>query len=199
MSVFALPLCFDEAPNIFPYCLQLKSIHRLATSKRASFDRFGPYPLSKGSGRIQLPLTHVVLNRHPWPNGCTLFPVEVSYSFGTLFGPSALFSHALHCPFVEMDASRQRAMVRKSVATRKQQGRSLSLASKVGAKVVLERKSDTKDDCPPKKGTSLSVRDKQWKSSLPPPFPPLLSWSREGPNDEKGSRCPRSCLKASYT
>ena len=52
VSVFALALCFDEAPNIFPYCLQLKSVRRLATSKRASFDGFEPYPLSRGSGRI---------------------------------------------------------------------------------------------------------------------------------------------------
>ena len=122
--VFALALCFDEAPNIFLYCLQLKFVCRLATSKKASFYEFRPYPLSKGSGRIWLPLTHfthsvVALNRRLWPNGCTLFPVDVSYSFSTLFGPSAIFSHALRCLFAEMDASRQRAMVRKSVATRK--------------------------------------------------------------------------------
>ena len=162
VSIFALALCLDEAPNIFLYCLQLKSICRLAMSKRASFGEFGPYPISKGSGRIWLPLTHfmhsmVALNQCFWLDGCTLFPVDVSYSFSTIFGPSALFSHAFHCPFAKMDASKQRAIERKFVATRKQLIGSLLSASKVGAKAVLRRKSDTKD--------------KQWKSSSPPPPP----------------------------
>lgn len=51
MTAFILgPSIFGGSPNIFSYCLQCKPICRLATSMRASFDEFGPYPLSKGSG-----------------------------------------------------------------------------------------------------------------------------------------------------
>lgn len=60
-----------------------------------------------------------------------------------------------------MDTSKQRVMVRKSVAARKQQGRALPPASKAGAKRAPKRKNDGKDDHLHKKSTGSSARDKQ--------------------------------------
>lgn len=50
-------------------------------------------------------------------------------------------------------------MIRKSAAARKQQGEASVLAPKVVLKAVNKRKSEAKDDCPPKKGTRPSVGD----------------------------------------
>ena len=70
-----------------------------------------------------------------------------------------------------MDAGRQRALVRKSTATHKQQGQALGLTPTAAVKVVLKRKNDAKDDRPPKKETSLSVGERQQKALSPLPSP----------------------------
>lgn len=73
-----------------------------------------------------------------------------------------------------MDVGRQRALVRKAAAAHKQQGQGLGSTPKGATKATLKRKNDgkdSKDDCQPKKGTSLSVGNYQQKSPsllLPP-------------------------------
>ena len=70
-------------------------------------------------------------------------------------------------PFAEMEAVRQRALVRVSVAARKKEGASSSALKGVG-KGTSKQKSDGKDDRPLKKGLSTPIGDKQLKQPLPP-------------------------------
>lgn len=67
-----------------------------------------------------------------------------------------------------MDSGRQRALVRKFIAARKQQqqGEASASASKVVAKG--KRKNNGQDDCLNKKGTTPFVGDKQLKPPSPP-------------------------------
>ena len=79
----------------------------------------------------------------------------------------ACLSNVRLLPFAEMEAAKQRALIRSSVVVRKlkeKEGMSTS-ASKVVGKGVSKRKSDGKDDCPLKKGPGLPMGDKQSKKS----------------------------------
>ena len=75
-------------------------------------------------------------------------------------------------PFAEMEAARQRALVRASVAACKQREKegASSSASKGIDKGTSKRKNDGKDDRSLKKGPSVPVVDKQPKQ--PSPFKP---------------------------
>lgn len=80
------------------------------------------------------------------------FPVDVSLSFNSLFGPFAFFSNICFHPFTEMDAGRQRVMVRKSVTAHKHQGGALPSASKVGAKATPKGKNNARMTVCPRRG-----------------------------------------------
>ena len=67
----------------------------------------------------------------------------------SIFTPPIRITHLIS--FLEMDIGRQKALVRKATATRKQQEQTLGLAPNVGPKTTLKRKPNTKDDCPSKK------------------------------------------------
>lgn len=56
-----------------------------------------------------------------------------------------------------MDSGKQRVMVRKSAAARKQQGEASTSAPKVASKVDSKRKSNVKDDHSSKKAMGPSI------------------------------------------
>ena len=70
-------------------------------------------------------------------------------------------------PFAEMEAVRQRALVRVSVAAHKKEGASSSAPKGVG-KGTSKQKSDGKDDRPLKKGPGVPTVEKQSKQPSPP-------------------------------
>ena len=100
-----------------------------------------------------------------------VFPVDVSLSFNTLFGLSAFFSNIRCHPFAELDAGRQRTMVRKFATACKHQGGALSSASKVGAKVGSKGKNNIKDVCLSKTGMGhpSGISNGSLLRPLPPP------------------------------
>ena len=74
-------------------------------------------------------------------------------------------------PFEEMEAAKQRALVRVSAIVRKQKEKegTFLLAPKGVIKGSSERKSEGKDDRPLKKGPAFPTGDKPKKSSPPKP------------------------------
>ena len=98
------------------------------------------------------------------PVGVSSYILALSFR---LLHTYACLSNVRLLPFAEMEAAKQRALIRESAAVRKlkeKEGTSTS-ASKVVGKGVSKRKSDGKDDCPLKKGPGLPVGDKQSKKS----------------------------------
>lgn len=76
-----------------------------------------------------------------------------------------------------MDASRQRAIVRKAIVARKQQGQASGSTPKGAPKATLKRKNDGndgKDNRPPKKGIGSSFGDHHRRSPSPPPPLPVI-------------------------
>ena len=107
----------------------------------------------------------------PTPVACKLntYSRRHKFLFLCFFFPFVLIfvclSNVRLLPFVEMEAARQRALVRASVVACKQREKegAPSSASKGINKGTSRRKSDGKDDHPLKKGLGVPVVDKQRK------------------------------------
>ena len=84
-----------------------------------------------------------------------------------VFTPSVRITHLI--AFSEMDIGRQKALVRKAVAARKQQEQASRLAPNVCPKATLKRKPNTKDDHPSKKGMGplIESNSKRLRRPLP--------------------------------
>ena len=93
----------------------------------------------------------------------------IYYSFRLLL--SVCLLNICLLPLVEIEAARQRTLVRASVAALKQKEkeRTSSFAPKGVTKGSSKRKNEGKDDRPFKKGLAFPVSDKPKKSLLPKP------------------------------
>ena len=91
----------------------------------------------------------------------------------SLCSSTSVFTPFIHITpliaFSEMDIGKQRALVRKPAAARKQQEQASGSASNVGLKAILKRKPNTKDDRLSRKRMGPLIGEQQQKASSPPP------------------------------